>query len=683
MSTAELETVLGDYWHAFAPAPEIGLAEYSIRKVFNEEGRPFDFLAFPHMVAPGGPMDAFDASWCREIVMQWASRLGKTFIVLCGSLYFSELAPCNQILAGHVQDLADQQTERVRVMGGFNPYFDDSGLQTTQKRRLRFAGNTIYGAWARSPGTLSNINALFGGASELDLWERVSTSKHPDPEEMFGDRFKDNDTLRKEIYESIPTLKGTYFDETNRERPKSRIEARRIKGSDCRLWLCCPICGAPQVLEIENVKVAGYICAGCRGVITDEYRKPFIRSGVWAPRGCTVKSGPARQAASMRLDLLEQATELDEGTPELDAVRDRLQWRGWQDCDYLEGAPENIGTVESYQLSSLYALSLSWERICAQPQDTQNFINQWLGETADDEGLETVPLTIGIVRGTEAGYHGRCNGRDKWAVPDWSEVITGHVDVGMRVLNWSVNAHGPEGLRDVIAYGATSTEQPDVIGPEEAILAGLHKVRSIIDTQVDANLVLVDCGYQGNQKKKKNPRRVVYEFVMSAGEHWVPAMGLAAWARKDRTDTIEPSWTGAPWYYSEQEYMGQEVWVVDFEPGHFKHQSQGSYLIMPTEDGGGRAAGSVTLFGSEALRHNEFAEQMNNERHEIDHSTGKAGWKRYGHNHYFDTDVGNLVALSVHESIRLAEAAAAASEKPAASSVQAPDGRAFFVGDRQ
>ena len=122
-------TGLGNYWRAFQPAPAIGLAEYSIRKVYNEKGRPFDHLAFPHTVAPGGPFDAFDAEWIRVIVQQMASRLGKTFGIFCGAVYKADLAPCNMILAGHVEDLAIQNTERVREMAVQIPDLKGYGIE--------------------------------------------------------------------------------------------------------------------------------------------------------------------------------------------------------------------------------------------------------------------------------------------------------------------------------------------------------------------------------------------------------------------------------------------------------------------------------------------------------------------------------------------------------------------------
>ena len=255
-------------WKSFEPSADIGLAEYSIRFIVNEEDRPFDFWAFPHMVACGGPMDSFDSLAIREITLQWASRLGKTFFILCGALYMSDLQPCNQMLAGPSQDIALINSERVRVMGMNIRNLREAGIEDTLKQRMRFGGNIIYAAWAKSPGTLSNVNILFGGASELDLFEHQTTSKHPDPEEMLTDRFKDNDNSRKVIFESIPTLSGTYLDHNEVEKPRSRIEARRLQGSDCSFVVGCPMCDHRQEIEIDNVEEGGYRCSGCSELIT-------------------------------------------------------------------------------------------------------------------------------------------------------------------------------------------------------------------------------------------------------------------------------------------------------------------------------------------------------------------------------------------------------------------------------
>ena len=300
---------------------------------------------------------------------------------------------------------------------------------------------------------------------------------------------------------------------------------------------------------------------------------------------------------------------------------------------------------------------------------------------AEDSAVEREPLSISIVRGSAPGYHGRCNGRPMWDAPEWTEFVVAQVDVGKRVLDWVVCAFG-SGLRDVIAYGATPTERPDVIGPEEAILAGLHSVRNEIELHCELTLGLVDCRYQGN-RKQDSPRRVVYEFTLACGSQWMPSLGLSAWFPKEQTDDIEPSLTGDPWYLSRQYYLDQSVWVVDFDPNHFKHLSHGSYVVRPLNDQDERIPGSVTLFGDTPKEHNPFAEQLNNERFEIDHQTGRAEWKRHGPNHKFDCDVGTIVASSVVDSLVIARTQAKDTQGRARTAqVSTPDGRPFFVGNR-
>ena len=400
--------------------------------------------------------------------------------------------------------------------------------------------------------------------------------------------------------------------------------------------------------KIEAGKKAAFSCPACGQLINEAQRRKMNHGALLVHRG-------------------------QEVTPEGQIVgeppqTDTLGFR-WSAFNNLFTPIELIGMEE-------------WEAERAEdPQAAEVRLKQqvWC-IPSDDEKIEKTPLSIGIVRGSATGYHGRCNGRDQWIVPDWTLCLTAHVDVGMRVLNWSVNAHGPRGIRDIIAYGAKATEQPDVIGPEEAILAGLHKVREIIESNCDLTLGLIDCKWQGN-KKEKNPRKVVYEFALSCGANWQAAMGLSAWVPKVKTDTCEPSLTGAPWYYSLHEYGEQSLWVVDFDPNHFKHLSQGSFLIRPSDEKQLRTNGSVTFFGTDPKIHNEFAIHVNNERFEVDHKTGRSAWKRHGSNHYGDSDVGNLVARSVVESLELSQRQTNSST-PTIPAVQTPDGRAFFVGNR-
>lgn len=581
---------VGNFWSAFSPSPEIGIAEYAIRKIFNEEERPFDFLAFPHMVAPGGWMDSFDAAWIRDITCQTGSRLGKTFFVLCGSLYLADLAPCNQILAGNTQDLGLQQTERVRLMGAQVPMLKEAGIEDTLKQRLRFGGNTIYAAWSKSPGTLSNINALFGGASELDLWEWVGTSKHPDPEQMFGDRFKDNDNRRIEIYESIPTLKGTYLDKNGEEKPRSRIEARRLKGSDCKFWVCCPRCGGAQVLEEDRITFEGYLCEHSGCLITDQQRKAFIRSGVWAPRGCTVDSLKSAKAASERLKALAEASELPEGHKDLESIRDRLRWRGWDKCGYLIGTPDNDGQSASYQLSSFYALSLTWARIAEKKSDDQNWINQWRGETFEpveedeyDIESEAAELANAITSDIE---------RD--VVPEWAQyvIVTGDRQKKKPTRDpypWMVTAWNEDLTRvHIMKHGCAR-----FIATVEGVLAKAFEEQK-------ASNMLMDSGFMSHEQYKWCLKMTV--------EH-----GLKVWPVKgDKSSVVKHHYKPN----DVEDEQGRKATYSKIKRVHINTQSTQEWATRLLEE-----RTNITIFKDDPGQHQSICEQLLNEQETLKQSS--------------------------------------------------------------
>ena len=428
-------------------------------------------------------------------------------------------------------------------------------------------------------------------------------------------------------------LEGRAFMECTVSKKTGRTWKEFSAGTASRIACRCPHCKAwvsPErehlvgwdaaTSKIEAGELAAFACPDCAELLTEDHRIEMNGDAVLVHRGQEIKPDGTVAGDPPKTDTLGFRWSAFHNLLSPVALLGMEEWQAARSDD-----PAAADVVLKQQVWCL-------------PSDT------------DD--VEKVPLSIGIVRGSATGYEGRCNRREKWVLPEWSEYVTAHVDVGLRVLNWSVNAHGPHGIRDVIAYGATATEQPDMIGPEEAILGGLHRVREVIEQNCDLSLALVDCGYQGNVKSK-NPRLVVYEFILSAGPHWRPAMGLSLWSRKPKTEEFEPSLTGAPWYFSKQKYLKQTLRVVDFSPSHFKHLSHGSFLIHPLAGDYSRNKGSVTLFGADPKAHNEFATQLNNERFEVDHKTGKSEWKRHGHNHFFDTDVGNIVARSVLESVAM------------------------------
>ena len=59
-------TSLDRTYSSFRPRDQRRLLEWSKEEIVNDQGRPYDHAAYPHLGAPGGPMDAFDDPKVRE-----------------------------------------------------------------------------------------------------------------------------------------------------------------------------------------------------------------------------------------------------------------------------------------------------------------------------------------------------------------------------------------------------------------------------------------------------------------------------------------------------------------------------------------------------------------------------------------------------------------------------------------
>ena len=103
-------------FRAFEPAEEIHPLNWCIRNVINVKENPYDHNLFPHIGAPGGPMDAFADHRVREISLQWASRLGKSFFGQCMFMYTAEVDPAPMMLASSRETLALDVAKRTMKM---------------------------------------------------------------------------------------------------------------------------------------------------------------------------------------------------------------------------------------------------------------------------------------------------------------------------------------------------------------------------------------------------------------------------------------------------------------------------------------------------------------------------------------------------------------------------------------
>ena len=439
--------------NSFAPRENLIFLDWCRREVVTDQGRPYDHSAYPHIGAPGGPADGYDNPRTRTQSLQWATRLGKSFYGQCASIKTAKTDPAPQLFVSSNEKLAKEVTARTYAMIHNRPRLNAMLLKkpVDQKQDLiEFRESKVFVGWARSAATLADKNIKFGHANELDDWEHRSTSKDGDPQKLFTDRFKDFQSVRKVIFESVPKVRG-----------RSRIEALRLSGTCCRYFVPCPHCHKYQVLDFKRIEwdrdeqgkhnpalakaTARYVCPHCEGKVLDNYRGWMVRRGVWCPEGCTVDDVEA-------LRIAEHEIARDIGEPRL------YQWSGWSSAPWIIGTPVRDGEDESYQLSSLYALSLRWGDIAKEwvtcykkPQLLRNFINQWLGETWEASHSKTTPEKVGEALRTDV---------PKKLIPEWGLFLTFQADrqaADGGFIVWSVMAHGTGEKSHIVDYGISKT----------------------------------------------------------------------------------------------------------------------------------------------------------------------------------------------------------------------------------
>jgi len=561
---------LFECFRAFEPSVDIHPLNWCIQNVVNVKDNPYDHSQFPHIGAPGGPMDAFANFRVREISLQWASRLGKTFFAQCMCMYTAAIDPAPMMVASSREKLALDVTKRTFSMIKKVPSLFKQLPTVPNQSHLQFDRCELFVAWAKSPSTLADKDIKIGHANEIDKWEYNSTSTEGHPLKLFTDRGKDFNTTKKYIFESTPAVQG-----------KSNIERLRLQGSNCKYNVPCPHCGEFQELRMENIKwdkppsgktdpklarqTSRYVCPHCQGAIEDHHRKPMMNQGVWCPEGCTVKSKEAMDA---------HARELYTGDVDVGFV-------DWDDCEWIDGDP--VGNLEnaSYQLSSLYALSLSWGAIAVEfinskgnKKDLQNFINQWLGETWEIVEQKQTWEQLGqrIIVPVERGV-----------VPEWASMITVGIDKQAEFYPVKPIAWGPHERSHILEYCALETD--------DAVCDLLTNGWKYEDGEIlKPSIVLLDSGF-----KPKDAHALVARLNKLGIRAYAcrgPSTPLSSWYEKKKTSkkSANPNKT-IVWV----DINHSEEWV-----------DERLHTLTPEDDGG------LSLFNAPIGEHQDVLEQLLN-----------------------------------------------------------------------
>lgn len=389
-------------------------------------GQPFSLSSFPHV---DGILDAFDNPKVRRIVLQWASRLGKTTTCLSLMAKVAGTNPRNMMFASSTKDSASRVVSSrlypiLKSTEGVRQQLPPENRQS--RLHVKLASCQIFVGWSGSETSLADVGAFYGQASEIDKWDD-SASNEGDSLKLFVNRFKGFPD-HKIIFESTPTIKG-----------RSRIEKLMQESNQHRRYCPCPHCGEFQILRKGDEHSPGgikwerddkgnsdpdvafhtgfYECEKCLGRIENHHRVQMLRRGVWCPDGCRVEPSGNIVGTALR---------------------------------------SGSDTVGFGPLASWYALTETWgtfPRLWIQarkkPKELQDVVNGYMGETWEVRRTKSTPEKVGERLATALR---------RGTVPLWGRFITVTIDrqaADGGFVKWVVMAHGEEDRAHVMDYGMT------------------------------------------------------------------------------------------------------------------------------------------------------------------------------------------------------------------------------------
>ncbi len=394
------------------PRPRVNTWDWICQHVRDKDGRPFNPNLFPWA---RGPAEAFDLPYVREIDLQWATRIGKTFtfeaIALCSWANY----PMPSMFCSSVETLAKATVadELYPMLEQCHPLRDQllpPARRSNARIKLRECSCRI--GWAGSISRIAGYGCWLLHANEVD--------KFPHDESPEGDRLG---LLLERGTKQFPDYKALVEGSPSRV-GVSRIAARLAHSDDRRFQVPCPWCHTHQQLHLgDNNPASGgliwdrlpdgaddpqlaydtarYVCIDCKREIHDEQRSPMMNAGEWVPKG---------------------------------------QWLDKKGI--LHGTPSRPAAAAwGSQLSSLYALSIRWGDIAKKkveswprPATRQVFVNGWLGEVFDESTSTTEPEELAEKLEVDTA---------RAVVPAWASFLTASVDRQEWGFEVGIYAWGP------------------------------------------------------------------------------------------------------------------------------------------------------------------------------------------------------------------------------------------------
>lgn len=439
-------------------------------------------------------------------------------------------------------------------------------------------------------------------------------------------------------------------------------------GTDSRIALPCPHCGAYVTLErkhligwrdadskIEAHAQAVFVCPACGEAWTDQQREDANAAGLLLHRG---------------QDVDDEGLIVGDPPP-----TDTLGFR-WSAVDNLFATAGDIGADE-------WRASREADEENAE-KEMRQFVWVLPHQPAILELTQLDPNAL--VRRVERKW-------ERGMVPDWTEYLTGAVDVHKRHIEWLIIAWKADATGQIIDYGRLEVEVDDrQIAVEKAILLTLREFRDLCVAgwvQADGgprvpDQVWVDHGYQGPI--------VDFFCAESSGSgrtRFLPVVGrgiMQQWMMpyhppRKRSNLIRLIGEG----YHISARPGK-VPLIEVNADHWKtwvHERLNTPENTP---------GALTFFQAPPRDHYVLVRQLTAERQVQVTVAGKGDvvrWERIRrNNHYLDcaymaSASGHLSGVRLLEVKRKGPMVTDWSKRPNREKLTTPDGRPYLVTERE
>lgn len=509
-------------------------------------------------------MDAFSDEMVEEIIFVKPTQVGGTSAMenMLASAIAQDPAPAmcvypsDDLAERTVESKLDPMIKSCKVLAA------KYRVNDSKKLALKFADMTVWLTGANSPADLASTNIRYLFMDEVDKFPGAS-KKEADPVSLAKERTK-TFFNRKIFMASTPTLKTGHI-----------WKAKEAADVEKHYFVPCPHCGAFIELKFAQIKwpskedvpesadraeMATYVCQECGCVITDQDKGKMLAAGRWKP------------------------------------VRQKTQH------------PKSV----AFWMNTLYSpftrfsdIAREFMRSKDDPELLHNFANSWLAEPWEDTKLKTNADMV-MERQTET---------PEWALPPWTKLVTGGIDVQENCLYWTIRAWGDYMTSQNISHGqALSMGEVERIMNTELTMPNGEKVM--------VNLALMDSGDQTED---------VYEFCALNSDWALPCKGTTTMLSHYRLSTVNKAGSRA---------NGMTLVLVD--GGKYKDQIAAR---MRKENG----TGAWMVYQGCDL---DYAEQVTAEHKITERSGGKEVQRwvpktSHADNHYLDCEVYAAAAADV------------------------------------